>query len=250
MNYQEFLTNHKTFYVLSLDTSTRWIICSFFKIDFESTSNFSITTLYQKEEEGIRNSFQKLSLYLKEVLLYKKPDLILCGTGPGSFTGVRISVTTARTLSQVYRIPIIAIDSLSLYSYSIYRQENIDHFLIGFDGKQKKYYTKEFNQDMLLNPISDISKNEILHTIENNVLFLDNKEPLISWLNEKEKLLYQHKINLITSVSSRFWIDLILSEKFINNSDNFFYENYKNVIPLYIRKDPAHEKYPEGLARI
>jgi hypothetical protein len=117
-------------------------------------------------------------------------------------------------------------------------------------GNKKKYYTKEFNQDMLLNPISDTSINEILHTIENNVLFLDNKEPLISWLNEKEKLLYQNKINLITSVSSRFWIDLILSEKFINNSDNFFYENYKNVIPLYIRKDPAHEKYPEGLARI
>jgi len=249
MNYQGFLTNHKTFYVLALDTSTKWIICSFFKIDFESTSNFSITTLYQKEEEAIRNSFQKLSLYLKDALLYKKPDLILCGIGPGSFTGVRIGVTTARTLSQVYRIPIIAIDSLSLYSYSIYRKENIENFFIGFDGKQKKYYLKEFHQDIFLKPILDISIKEIIHKIENKILFVDNKETLISWLNEKEKLLYQDKIKLITSISSRYWIDLILSEKFINNSYNFFYENYKNVIPLYIRQDPAHEKYPEGLAR-
>lgn len=46
-------------------------------------------------------------------------DLIVVGVGPGSFTGMRTSVVTARTLAQSLKVALIGIDSLSCYASSL-----------------------------------------------------------------------------------------------------------------------------------
>lgn len=46
-------------------------------------------------------------------------DLIVVGVGPGSFTGMRTSVVTARTLAQVLNIGLVGIDSLRCYAASL-----------------------------------------------------------------------------------------------------------------------------------
>ena len=46
----------------------------------------------------------------------KSIDLIVVGVGPGSFTGMRTSVVTARTLAQSLKVALIGIDSLRCYA--------------------------------------------------------------------------------------------------------------------------------------
>ncbi|GIX43047.1 MAG: hypothetical protein KatS3mg129_2780 [Leptospiraceae bacterium] len=250
MNYLEFLNKYKKFTLLLLDTSSKWIICSYFKIQ-NINSTYSIETLYKKEDIAFRNSFQKLSIYIKEIFdSYSKPDLIICGLGPGSFTGVRISVLTARTLSQILHIPVIGIDSLTLYSYSLYKEFNLNHFFIGIDGKQKKYYIKEFSFDNLFSRILDLSKKKILTLINNDILYVDNSNEILSWFNKEEQTKYKNQIKTITNLNSEAMIKIIFTKEFIEHSQMYFYTNYKSIIPIYLRKDPANEKFPEGLAKL
>jgi tRNA threonylcarbamoyladenosine biosynthesis protein TsaB len=45
-------------------------------------------------------------------------DLLAVGTGPGTFTGLRIGVATARALSQAREIPIVGVSTLQAVAYA------------------------------------------------------------------------------------------------------------------------------------
>jgi hypothetical protein len=45
-------------------------------------------------------------------------------------------------------------------------------------------------------------------------------------------------------------VEIIFEENFIKKSNRFYYNSYQNLLPIYIRKDPATEKYPQGFVRL
>lgn len=61
----------------------------------------------------IDNTFKLSNLSLKNI------DLIVCDIGPGSFTGIRIGVATAKAFSDSLNIPCIGISSLESLAYNI-----------------------------------------------------------------------------------------------------------------------------------
>ncbi|MEM8727458.1 MAG: tRNA (adenosine(37)-N6)-threonylcarbamoyltransferase complex dimerization subunit type 1 TsaB [Chlamydiota bacterium] len=53
---------------------------------------------------------------IRELLKRQTVDFIAIGTGPGSFTGTRIGVMTAKTLAFTWKLPLVPFCSLKIYT--------------------------------------------------------------------------------------------------------------------------------------
>ena len=76
--------------------------------------------------EQIRHSdelFQQLNKITRYVKL-EKLTKIACTTGPGSFTGIRIGLSFARILSQIYNIPLLGLSTLDVLARQIESPDN------------------------------------------------------------------------------------------------------------------------------
>lgn len=128
--------------VLYFDTTQDWI-----QVLVATHSDGSpLQILSEQTETTPKESSFKLVEYIRlalEKAKIKKPDLIIVTSGPGSFTGIRITVTTARDLSQLWNIPVFGMDSLEAYLMGVAREKIAEGTsLLCLDGKQGKYYTK------------------------------------------------------------------------------------------------------------
>lgn len=65
-------------------------------------------------------------------------DGFICGTGPGSFTGLRIGLATMRMMAQVRRAPLAGISSPELFTW-LYA-ENGQTLITAFDAKKGKVF--------------------------------------------------------------------------------------------------------------
>lgn len=81
---------------------------------------------------------------IKDVLGKKKPDSVIVCNGPGSFTGVRLGVTIAKTLSYTLEIPIRTITSLECLAISLNEDEDK---IVGFSDRNG-YYIGIFDEEM------------------------------------------------------------------------------------------------------
>ncbi len=120
--------------ILTIDTSTDndyLCICSTDKTPIQSTI------------KGLSHSnaiFENLESLLSESgLSIDEINLIAAGRGPGSFTGVRIGLTTARTLAQILSIPLIGFISHELYAASA-ADRGYAQIITALDAKKKRVF--------------------------------------------------------------------------------------------------------------
>lgn len=68
-----------------------------------------------------RSSVQSLAATIKTLVdqIDRSPDFISVTHGPGSFTGLRVGITTAKMLGLAWSLPIVAVDTLQVLAYKI-----------------------------------------------------------------------------------------------------------------------------------
>ena len=116
--------------------------------------NGAVTQLLHEEKSGQQS--KKLILMIEEVLAkgkvtYADCDAIACTVGPGGFTGIRVGLTTARTLTLATGKPLIGLTTLEVIAYGAKLRGDIVSVIDAYRGQ---YYVQRFRMIEQLTPIS------------------------------------------------------------------------------------------------
>lgn len=95
---------------------------------------------------GEKQNSKMIMPMIKKILGKKKPESIIICNGPGSFTGVRLGVTIAKTLAHTLEIPIRTISTLECLAVSL--EDGFDK-IVGFSDKNG-YYIGIFDETLNL----------------------------------------------------------------------------------------------------
>ncbi|MBL7778039.1 MAG: tRNA (adenosine(37)-N6)-threonylcarbamoyltransferase complex dimerization subunit type 1 TsaB [Chitinophagales bacterium] len=125
-------------------------------------------------------------------------DAIAVNTGPGSFTGLRIGVSTAKGIAYALKKPVIAISSLQALAYGISSQNNAPFYLPLVDARHGKVYAALYDAEMMA-----ISSPTLLHVdmLEKNN-FLNRAGTLAGGTgsNSAQHILNEKNIEVIPSL--------------------------------------------------
>lgn len=112
-------------------------------------------TIALKEQMASNIHAGSLTLFIKEVmdavgLQFIDLDAVAVSKGPGSYTGLRIGVSTAKGLCYALDKPLIAIDTLQMMASGFLAQQDDNEGLICamIDARRMEVFTAVFDQDL------------------------------------------------------------------------------------------------------
>lgn len=220
--------------ILAIDTSSK--ICS---VSILEDNNLII----EKHNDDEKTHSQKLmplidELFKESNLTLDNIDLLACSQGPGSFTGIRIGISTVKAFADVKNIPIIGVTSLESLAYNIDTDGLIATII---DAKHDNVYfalyeLKDNTYKTVIVPVSD--------TIDNIVQLLKNYSDTITFVgdgSEVHKALLSNGFKNCSFASAKQNIQTSIS---IGKSayDKFKDSNYQpeyTLSPIYLKKSQA-----------
>lgn len=180
---------------LVLDTSTKYLYIALIKDEIILDE-----AIFEGSKNHAGNSVYQIDLLLKKHNL-TTADLnnIYCGYGPGSYTGVRISVTIAKMLASFSEIKLFAISSLFLAG-SGYDNKNV---AVMFDARRGNSFCGCYGQ----------------HLVDDK---LRNNEEFLECIKEFEDLIIVNESNFKVNP-----LKVIKNAEVVNDVDGF--------VPNYLR---------------
>lgn len=228
--------------ILSIDTSSN--VCSVAILEDEKIikeiTNEDGNTHSVKLMPQIEQIFKETNLNLQDI------DLFVCDKGPGSFTGIRIGISTIKAFCDVYSTKSIGLCSLMALAYnsdfngyicSLIDAKNDNVYFALFDNTNGKH---EKISEYCCKNINSIT--EILKVCNKDVFFVGNgsivyKDVLESTLKENAFFASDDKSNKLNATN----LGIAAFEVLKNN----LYSEEFNLSPLYLRPSNAERELEE-----
>ncbi|MCC9599264.1 tRNA (adenosine(37)-N6)-threonylcarbamoyltransferase complex dimerization subunit type 1 TsaB [Stieleria sp. JC731] len=107
--------------------------------------------IWKRQIGAERRAAADLAIGLDDALRYARDqqirlDFLSVAIGPGSFTGLRIAVTTVKTLAYALDLPIIPIGSLAGIAIAALAKSDSDHVLVGLNAYRGQVFTAKFSR--------------------------------------------------------------------------------------------------------
>lgn len=211
-------------YILHLETSTK--VCS-----VALSKEGKLVQKMETSEDGYVHG-EKLTLFIQEVLAKegispKFLKAISVASGPGSYTGLRIGVSTAKGLCFALDIPLIAIDSLHCL-FELGKKGYPNQTIIPMiDARRMEVFSSVFSKEekVLKNISADILESETYIEFEPFVAIGDGVEKL-------KELWKDRKVTIDSSViaSAEGQVQLAYA-KFLEND----FEDVAYFEPFYLK---------------
>ena len=176
-------------------------------------------------------------------------DLLVSDVGPGSFTGIRIGVSSCKAFSDSLNIPCVGISSLEVLAYNI---QNDGIICSTIDCKNNNCYFALYelnsgNYNVLIEPCAK-SVNDVLDLLNSQyynkcISFVGDGIP-----SEKLHSIYDNNAdsevtkNIISSYLNVENLGTAGCKKFINNK-----KIGEEILPLYLKKPQAQIQLEEKL---
>lgn len=215
--------------ILSIDTSSN--ICAIAVLEdnmlLKEYSKNNGLTHSETLMPMIKELLSLLNLNLSDI------DLIVCDKGPGSFTGIRIGVATAKAFSDSLNIKSIGISSLEALAYNV----DFDGIICPMiDAKNDNVYTGIFEK---IGNTFLLKRNFSLENIDSMINEFNGVTYDVNFVGDGA-FKYKEKISKILPNSmcvsnndlSAYNLGLAGYNHFLNN-------DFPDVLPLYLRKPQA-----------
>ena len=232
--------------ILGIDTSTmaaNVAVLEDDKLICEYTINTK-KTHSQKLMPMIENMLKLSDLDIKEI------DAKAICVGPGSFTGLRIGMATAKAMAHVNNIPLIGVNSLEILGANMdLCNRNICSIL---DAQRNQVYMNKYIlKDYKITELEEISikaidelLEEISSSNEDWVLVGEAVYKYKEKIEEISNITIPSPANNITKAST---LCFVARDKMLANDQVY---NCYNINPMYIRKSQAEEQYEEKQKRL
>ena len=230
--------------ILCLETATP--VCSV-------ALNESCCTIALRETEGQNAHSEKITNFIREVMEvakidYSQLDAVAVSKGPGSYTGLRIGVSTAKGICYAADLPLMAIDTLEAMAYGMKAKLGSqigEHDLLipMIDARRMEVYAAIF--DANLNKINDTAAQVI-----NENSFEDLRKDHRLWLfgdgapKLKKVFENQDNISIIDGFKPSAGYMLPLAEKALREQD---FVDVAYFEPFYLKDFVAGKPHVKGL---
>lgn len=200
-------------YILSIETSTQ--ICS-----IALHKNGVLIDAMVNDGKGAHSEFlvRMISDLLERCNVNPEGlSAIAVSEGPGSYTGLRIGVSTAKGLCFAWDLPLIAIPTLKLLAYAaVEKLGHIPYIIPTLDARRMEVYREVF--DSKLNSLSALDAELI------------DEDSFRAWLDLDQVCFLgdgAEKIKGVITNSNAIFLDVEISAKFMGV---LAYEKYRNSI--------------------
>jgi tRNA threonylcarbamoyladenosine biosynthesis protein TsaB len=216
------------------DTSSFQILC----IE-TATSVCSVCLCNEKDVIALRESVDKfdhaskITIYIKEVLeesniKIENLNAIALSMGPGSYTGLRIGASVAKSLCFGLEIPLITIDSCQILAN--YHEDAADISIGVIDARRQDIYlsVKDIQKDVLLPTSFETLNSELFKPYEGKLISIAGDAA-----DKTSKFLTDQNIqnSIVTNKSSASYLHKMAIDKYLEKK----FTNFQNFTPHYIK---------------